>query len=466
MKKIQVTDVSFAACSSLTFKERVILTRQLAALGVDGIELGSLTASGEDKLFIKTIAPFVGNLVVSAPAGKSGEEAAAAWEAIAPLPQKRLVVEYPVSVVQMEYFCHAKPDRVLELLTAQVSAAVALTPDVEFCALDATRSELSFLAKAVSAAISAGAKAITLCDSEGGMVPTEFAAFLKDFLAACPEAADLPLFVRCGDLLSMAAANSAAALVGPATGVKTALCGRDAVSLSALMQLLSMRGNDFGLTAGVDPTGIHRAIAAMPWLNGERREGSVIAVEGVLDSDEEEEIVLAKGTTVRQLGEVIAHLGYELTQDDVAKVFSAFEKLAERKAVSGRELETIIADQAGDVPPTYHLLSYIVNSGDRISPMAQVEIEKDGEIRHGVSIGDGPIDAAILAVERVIGTHYELDDFRISSVTRGQEAMGEALVRLRSQGRVYSGGGVSTDIIGASLKAYVNALNKIVFEEQ
>ena len=98
--------------------------------------------------------------------------------------------------------------------------------------------------------------------------------------------------------------------------------------------------------------------------------------------------------------------------------------------------------------------------------MAQVEIEKDGEIRHGVSIGDGPIDAAFLAVERVIGTHYELDDFRIASVTRGQEAMGEALVRLRSNGRVYSGTGASTDIIGASLKAYVTALNKIVFEER
>jgi len=196
---------------------------------------------------------------------------------------------------------------------------------------------------------------------------------------------------------------------------------------------------------------------------GEKREGVATAVERVEDSDD---ILLAKGPTIGQIADVVAHMGYEISSDDLAKVHKAFEQLAERKAVSGKELETIVANVADEVPPTYILRSYIVNSGDRISPMAQVEIEKDGEVRHGVSIGNGPIDAAFLAVEKVIGSTYELDDFRISSVTRGQEAMGEALVRLRSRGKVYSGSGVSTDIIGASLRAYVNALNKIVFEEQ
>jgi len=201
----------------------------------------------------------------------------------------------------------------------------------------------------------------------------------------------------------------------------------------------------------------------MPFVYGEKREGVATAVERVEDSDD---ILLAKGTTIGQIADVVAHMGYEISSDDLAKVHKAFEQLAERKAVSGKELETIVANVADEVPPTYILRSYIVNSGDRISPMAQVEIEKDGEVRHGVSIGNGPIDAAFLAVEKVIGSTYELDDFRISSVTRGQEAMGEALVRLRSRGKVYSGSGVSTDIIGASLRAYVNALNKIVFEEQ
>ena len=463
MKKIQVMDTTFTECRSLAFKEKVILIRQLAALGVDGIELGTLTDAEEDKLFIKTVAPFVSGTVLAACAGKSAAEAAAAWSALSPLPHKRLIVEYPTSVVQMEYFCHAKPERVLEMLTEQVAAAAALTGEVEFSAVDATRSELDFLARAVSAAIDAGARYITLCDSEGAVVPTELSAFLAAFLAACPKAAALPLYVKCCDKLSMSAANSTAAIAKEASGVKTTLCGSGSVRLAALMHLISQRGNDFGLSVGVDATGIHRAEDSMPWLNGEKREGSATAVEEAGDTDE---ILLAKGTTVRQLSDVIAHLGYELTQDDVAKVFSAFDKLAERKTVSGRELETIIADVAQEVPPTYILRSYIVNSGDRMTPMAQVEIEKDGEVRHGVSIGDGPIDAAILAVERVIGTHYELDDFRISSVTRGQEAMGEALVRLRSRGRVFSGGGVSTDIIGAALKAYVSALNKIVFEER
>ena len=120
---------------------------------------------------------------------------------------------------------------------------------------------------------------------------------------------------------------------------------------------------------------------------------------------------------------------------------------------------------ADEVPPTYVLRSYIVNSGDRISPMAQVEIEKDGEVRHGVSIGNGPIDAAFLALEQIIGRHYELDDFQIQSVTEGTEAMGSALVKLRNDGKLYSGNGISTDIIGAGIRAYINAVNKIVFEE-
>lgn len=463
MKQIRITDTTFSQVKGLTFKEKLFLIRELASLKVNGIALGALSDSGEDKLFIKTAAPFVQDITVIASAGKTEAEAKAAWEALLPLEKKRLAVPFPVSVVQMEYFCHAKPDRVLQMISSQIAYCASLGAEVEFVALDATRSESAFLASAMTAAKNAGATYFSLCDSEGVMTPVEFTAFLEEFTCNNPEIAVYPIDVATSDELSMACANSIAALCGKAGGVKTTLLGNYAVRLDALVRTVALRGNDLSLSMTVDSTGVRRAVSSMPWLNGERRESAATAVEA---RQEDNEILLSRGMSISQISEVISHLGYVLTSDDIAKVYATFEKLAERKAVSGKELETIIADVADEVPPTYILRSYIVNSGDRISPMAQVEIEKDGEIRHGVSIGDGPIDAAFLAVERVIGTHYELDDFRIASVTRGQEAMGEALVRLRSHGRVYSGTGASTDIIGASLKAYVTALNKIVFEER
>ena len=117
-------------------------------------------------------------------------------------------------------------------------------------------------------------------------------------------------------------------------------------------------------------------------------------------------------------------------------------------------------------PPTYKLNSYVINSGNVISASANIQMEKNGQPVSGICVGDGPIDAAFLAIEQIAGRHYELDDFQIQAVTEGREAMGSALVRLRSGGKLYSGNGISTDIIGASIKAYLNALNKIVYEEE
>lgn len=116
------------------------------------------------------------------------------------------------------------------------------------------------------------------------------------------------------------------------------------------------------------------------------------------------------------------------------------------------------------VPSTFHLVSYVVTSGNITSAMANVTLERDGEKISGVSTGDGPIDAAFFAIEQIIGHHYELDDFQIQSITKGREALGSSLIRLRAGGKLYSGNGLSTDIVGAAIRAYINALNKIVYE--
>jgi len=164
---------------------------------------------------------------------------------------------------------------------------------------------------------------------------------------------------------------------------------------------------------------------------------------------------------------VVARLGYDLSEEDGAKVFDAFQAIAAKKEkVSARELDAIVASAAMQVPPTYVLESYVVTSGNTISATAHLKLHRQDKVLEGVSIGDGPIDAAFLAVERITGRHYELDDFQIQAVTEGREAMGQTLVKLRSHGKVYSGQGISTDIVGASIHAYLSALNKIVYEEE
>ena len=150
----------------------------------------------------------------------------------------------------------------------------------------------------------------------------------------------------------------------------------------------------------------------------------------------------------------------------LAAVVAFFCRIAAKKQTVGeKELDAIIASAALQVPPTYRLESYVINTGNTISASAQMKLTKNGQTLSGVSLGDGPVDAAFLAIESILGRHYELDDFQIQAVTEGREAMGESVVKLRSGGKLYSGRGISTDIIGASVHAYLNAINKIVYEE-
>jgi len=163
----------------------------------------------------------------------------------------------------------------------------------------------------------------------------------------------------------------------------------------------------------------------------------------------------------------VEKLGYDLSEEDGVRVFESFRRIAERKEqISSKELDTIVASAAMQVPAAYVLEHYVITSSNIISSVAHIKVRKDEQILEGLAPGDGSIDAAFMALEQIVGCHYELDDFQIQSVTEGREAMGETLVKLRSNGKLYSGRGISTDIVGASIQAYINALNKIVYEEE
>ena len=218
------------------------------------------------------------------------------------------------------------------------------------------------------------------------------------------------------------------------------------------------------MTSGLRTTELERVVGQLDRMLAPREVGQ--SPLGNVAVGETAGVCLDAGDEIGEVVKVVRQLGYDLSDEDNAKVYEAFRRVAERKHFVGtRELDAIVASTALQVPSTYHIENYVINSGNVITATANILLNRDGEKLRGVGVGDGPIDAAFLAIEQIIGHHYELDDFQIQTVTEGRDAMGSALVKLRANGRVYSGNGISTDIIGASIRAYISALNKIVYEE-
>ena len=361
----------------------------------------------------------------------------------------------------MEYFCRRKPPAVLELIEGLVKKAVATGAEVEFVAEDATRAETPFLIKAINTAIDNGAKIITLSDVAGKMIPEEFSAFISETIQSVSALDSIKIAVECSNELSLALANVAAVINTSISEVKCVACGGNTLSVSDFTKFVSTRGLELGIESSIRTTEIRRLVSQIDWIINAKKELS----KSSEDSTAENGIVLRAGDDIGTVTAAVAKLGYELSEEDAARVYEEFCRVAEKKDVESAELDAIVASAALQVAPTYILKSYVINSGNVINSTAQITLEKAGETYTGVCVGDGPIDAAFLAIEQILGHHYELDDFQIKAVTEGRQALGSALVKLRSGAKVYSGNGISTDIIGASIRAFINALNKIVYEE-
>ncbi|MBR3504821.1 MAG: hypothetical protein IKO07_11370 [Clostridia bacterium] len=467
MKTIRIYDATMrqmasAQNSALTFREKLEIVRALDKLKIDTIELPRIEDAKADSLLNRTVASMIAT-EISATVGLDAGSVKEAWESIRAAKKPVLHVMLPVSTVQMEYICRKKAPAMLKLIEELVSACRFYCETVEFSAQDATRAEPAFLAQAVQAAIGAGASRVTLCDTAGLMTPVEFGEFLRGVQAAAPALNGVQLNVEFSNALSMASACAAQAAACGAAGVKTTVSRMDITPLEDFAQFLKARGADLGLEAGTRFTELTRTVRQLEWMLSPKKENAVIQTA---DAGAMANICLDVNDSIGEVVKVVNQLGYDLSEEDNARVYEAFRRVAEKKNFVGtKELEAIVASSALQVPSTYHLDSYVINSGNIITATANISLEKDGKKMRGMSVGDGPIDAAFLAIEQIIGHHYELDDFQIQSITEGREAMGSALVKLRAGGRLYSGNGISTDIIGASIRAYINALNKIVYEE-
>ncbi|MBR0466591.1 MAG: hypothetical protein IJJ40_03755 [Clostridia bacterium] len=466
MKNLKLCDTTIKNANgecgySLSFREKIELAKMLDKLGVDVIEMGVPQSLRTDGLLIKSIAAAVENATVSVAIPiESEKDAEYIWECLKDAKNKRLQVSLPVSTVQMEYLYHKKSDGMIELVKEKVSLAKRFTDNVEFCAEDATRADFDFLLDVISAAKDSGATVFTLCDAAGEMLPEEFSSLVKNVKEKLGE---VNIGVLVSDNLYMAQSCAVNAISAGADEIKVCAVKGNTAALEQVAFAVNAVSDKLSVKTGVKITELHRTAAKIERLCRTDRPKSSPFDNGVR---EEEDFTLSVHDEKSQIAAAASKLGYDLSGEDIDIVYEAFLSVADKKEqITAKELDVLIATSALQVPPTYKLEGYVINSGDIITSTSQIRLSKDEKTLEGFAAGDGPVDSSFLAIEQITGMHYELDDFQIRAVTEGREAMGESVVRLRSNGKLYSGRGICTNIVGSSIMAYINALNKIVYEE-
>jgi 2-isopropylmalate synthase len=287
-------------------------------------------------------------------------------------------------------------------------------------------------------------------------MPDDFARFAKYIV----ETSGVDTGVDCSDKNGLAVAEAIMAVREGVSLVKTSIGGY-AVPFETFLDMVKNCGNDYGFTSGINYTEMHRILGQIGWICSDKKAEKTVAQSSV----EESGIRLDAKDDITAVSAAVAKLGYDLSDEDNKRVHEEVCRVAEKRSVGAKELDAIVATVALQVPDSYKIENYVINNGNNINASAQITLSKEGKSLTGVAIGDGPIDAAFVAIEQIIGHRYELDDFQIQSITEGKEAVGSALVKLRFEGKLYSGNGISTDIIGASIRAYISAVNKIVYEE-
>lgn len=453
-----------SAALSLTFKEKLELAKLLDNLGVSVIEIEGIEKAKADALRIKSIASIVKDSALAVPVKVDGSDVDAVWAALSEAKRPRLQVQVAVSPSRMEYVHKMKAPQMLEAVASTVRACAAVAPEVEFIAEDATRTDSTYLHEMIRGAIDAGATIVTVCDDAGTMLPSEFVRFLEQLAQSVPQLADVTLGVSCSNELFMAVSTSIASIAYGAGEVKTTSYPLGVTELPKLAKALASKGDAYGVSSPINNTVLNRTVMQIDRICKQGSAKSALATGASFAANTD--FTLTAVDDADAVTEAVRNLGYDLSEDDMVLVFEAFQRIASKKdSIGAKELDAIVASAALQVPSTYKLVRYTINSGSTVKATAYIQISASGEEKEGIGMGDGPVDAAFAAIDDLVGRSFELDDWQMQSVTEGQEAMGEAIIKLMSDGKMYSGRGISTDIIGSSIRAYLNAINKVVYEE-
>lgn len=467
-QQIRISDCTFGQkinAPSLSFREKLAIARLMDRLNVDYIDMEPIHHTKIDSLLIKSVCTAVTHAGISVPVSLNSESVHMTWEALKGTPKARLQVIAPVSSVQMEYLFHMKPQVMLKTVAETIRQCRELTEDVEFIAEDATRSDESFLPSILKAALDAGATTITVADSAGNMLPGETAEFISGLLSGLPELKKIHLGYSCSNQLKLADACAVSALQSGVHEIKAASFATDAISMMNIVQIINAKSSVLSAKSNIMAEKIRDLTGKIEMLCKTGLSHSMNT-----DSREtgyDQEIMLNTHDSYESVQKAVEKLGYDLAPEDLEKVWNRFSEIADKKdMISLRELDAIVATEAMQVPPVYHDIKYMINTGNTVGAMAHMCLMYHDKQLEGIATGDGSIDAAFNSIEKATGRHFEVDDFQIQAVTEGREAVGETIVKLRYEGKLYSGRGISTDIVGAGISAYMNALNKIVYEEE
>ena len=505
--------------ATMTSAEKLEIARALARLGVDAIEAGFPAASPDDLSAVKAIAERIGARpvegradaeppIICGLARATQRDIERAWEAVQPAKRPRIHTFLATSHLHMKHKLRMSRTDVLDRVRDMVGLAKSLCPDVEFSPEDAGRSEPEFLHEVLARAIAAGATTLNIPDTVGYTTPDEFGALIRGIRDNVPGVDDVVLSVHCHDDLGLATANS---LAGILAGARQAECTINGLgeragnaSLEEIVMALVTRSAKFGLRTGIDTTQLVRlsrlvstvtgmvvpANKAIVGANAFAHE-SGIHQDGMLKNQQTYEIirpetvgatqtrlVLGKHSGRAALSARLNELGYAFDEPALDRVFARFKALADRrKSVADADLEALVHDDAKPHDELFTIEGLQVGCGTQGLPTATARIRgNDGRVHVHASVGTGPVDAAFKAIDAIVQAPSELLEFSVRSVTEGIDALGEVTVRVRALSEreaanaqtevgaapVFHGNAADTDIIVASAKAYLKALNRIL----
>jgi len=481
----------------MTVQEKLKMAVQLEKLGADIIEAGFPAASPGDRKSVKLISEALNTSTVAALARLNKDDIDAAWEAVQNAKHPRLHVFIATSDIHLEYKLKLTRPELIEKVRTFVTYAKSLCSDLEFSAEDATRSDRDFLLEVYREAARAGATVLNIPDTVGYATPQEMTE-LVTLVHSDPELKELPLSVHCHNDLGLAVSNSLAAVKAGVTQVECTVNGIGERAGNAALEEIAMnlyvRPEFYGASTGINTKEIMRTSRLLSMLTGvkvqpnkaitganafaheagihqhgimaNRATYEIIAPETV--GLTENRIILGKHSGRHAFEEKLVSMGIVVNHDQLNDLFDKFKVLADKKkTVTDKDIEALLKDTVMDIPEIYKLDRYIINSSNMLSSTCSVRLLRDGKkTPEGSAMAGGPIEAAFNAINTATGLDLTLSEYKIEAVTAGIDAQGAVSVRVRKDGHSYKGYGVDPNIIEASIKAYVNAINNMIHQTE
>ncbi|MBN1872447.1 MAG: 2-isopropylmalate synthase [Candidatus Omnitrophica bacterium] len=481
--------------ASLTTSGKMEIAKQLKKLRVDVIEAGFPISSKGDFEAVKMVSKNIKGPTICALARCIKRDIDTAFEAVKSAKKPRIHVFLATSKIHMKYKLKKAEDEILRLAQWAVKYAKQFLEDVEFSPEDASRTDKDFLYRVIESTITAGATTVNIPDTVGYAMPSEFGSLIRSIKQNVPSIDKCVLSVHCHNDLGLGVANSIAALQNGAGQVECTINGLGEragnASMEEIVMALQTRHDIFGIDHGIKTEELYKTSQLVSRLTGilvqpnkaivganAFSHESGIHQDGILKrrttyeilkpSDvgvEKTQLVLGKHSGRHAFRERLKKLGFNMSDNDINKSFEEFKKLADKKKeVFDEDIIAIVEDSVREISEKYHLECLQVSSGTNIIPSATLKLICDNETIETASTGDGPVDACYKAIDKATGIKGKLLDYSIRAVTGGKDAVGEVSVRVKAKGKVITGRGTSTDIIEASAKAYLNAMNRLVYK--